>query len=141
MRKDKAIEELVSGVSLTAVFGAVYLFTGSAIWLLIGVFAGVMPAVNGAGKLLARRYNGQPPRAADERARIERQILLTAKEHAGRVTPTRAAVNASCSIEAAQKILDDLAQKGFCSIEINSGGRIEYQFPDLLPDPGDRRSS
>lgn len=141
MRKDKAIEELVSGISMTAVFGTVYLLTGSAIWLLIGAFTGVLPAVNGAGKLIARRYNGQAPRAADERARIERQILLTAREHSGRVTPTRAAVNASCSIEAAQKILDDLAQKGFCSMEITSGGRIEYQFPDLLPEQSGRSSS
>lgn len=140
MRKDKAIEEFVSGISMTAVFGAVYLLTGSSIWLLIGVFAGVMPAASGAGKLLARRYNGKPQRPADERARIERQILLTARDHAGRVTPTRAAVNAACSIETAQKILDDLAQKGFCSIEITDGGRIEYQFADLLTDSdGTRR--
>ncbi len=136
MRKqkgDKAVEELVSGLSMTAVFGGVYLVTGSNIWLLVGVFAGIIPAIGGAGKLLARRYNAELPRPQDERARVERQILRSAQQHHGRVTPTRIAVDANCSIDHAQQILDDLATKGFCTLEITENGRIEYQFSDLLP--------
>ena len=133
-KSDKAVEELVSGLSMAAVFGGVYLITGSTIWLLVGVFAGVIPAIGGAGKLISRRHAGGLAPLHDERARVEHQILRTAQQHNGRVTPTRVAVNASCSIEQAQKILDDLTTKGFCTLEITDNGRIEYLFGDLLPD-------
>ena len=33
----------------------------------------------------------------------------------------------------AEKILDYLAAKGFCTLELTESGRIEYQFADLLP--------
>lgn len=119
---------------MTALFGTIYVVTGSGVWLMIGVFAGVLPSISGAGKLLARRYDGHRPSADDERNRIEHQILRSAQRHSGRVTATRVAVDAGCTIEQAEKILDHLAARGFCTLELTESGRIEYQFADLLPE-------
>jgi hypothetical protein len=134
-RRRSAEASLTSGIIFTLAFGIAWAVT-HIVWLAIPMlFAGVMPMVEGIRRLAsARRYK---PVAAQSKkpavASIEKQILLTAKEENGIVTPALIALKTDLSIQEAETKLDEMAQNGYTMMQIRENGRIEYEFPEFMP--------
>ncbi|TVQ26397.1 MAG: hypothetical protein EA383_05375 [Spirochaetaceae bacterium] len=136
-RKNRLIQDFVSSLSTSVIFGSLWLITGSNIWLLIGLFAGVLPTIGSGGKLLAEMTEGkklasEAPKIA--RVRQEKEILRVAKIEHGRITPAVAALKSSCSIEEANQILDSIVEKGYAQMDVDDNGRIVYLFPEFYAD-------
>ncbi len=136
-RKNRLIQDFVSSLSTSVIFGSLWLITGSNIWLLIGLFAGVLPTIGSGGKLLAEMTEGkklstEAPKIA--RVRQEKEILRVAKTEHGRITPAVAALKSSCSIEEANQILDSIVEKGYAQMDVDDNGRIVYLFPEFYQD-------
>ena len=53
------ISEIFSGLGGLAVMAGLYFFTGSRIFIFIGIFAGVLPAIRGISKILQARVDHQ----------------------------------------------------------------------------------
>ncbi|MFW6368146.1 MAG: hypothetical protein ACOCZ9_00280 [Spirochaetota bacterium] len=137
-RRNRLIQELISSLSTSFIFGALWAVSGSGIWLFIGLFAGVFPALGSAGKLLAeigdqRRLAREAPKMA--RARQEKELLRVAKMESGSITPAVAALRTSCSIEEADGILQTLAARGYATMDFDENGRVFYSFPEFSPSP------
>lgn len=136
-RKNRLIQDFISGLSTSFIFGALWLVTGANIWLLVGLFAGVLPTIGSGGKLLAemsdgKKLAGEAPEIA--RVRQEKEVLRVAKSEGGRVTPAVAALKSSCSIEQANTLLDSLVERGYAQIDVDDNGRIVYLFPEFYRD-------
>jgi hypothetical protein len=139
-RKKSGLQELLSGMSVTAVFGVLWFATSSNFWLIIGLFAGVMPMLQGLSRMITdgvdrKRVGREAPRIAD--ALKEKEILRAARRESGRLTPTVAALKSSVSIEDAEKILKKLVDHGYADMEVTDDGRILYVFPEFLPEGED----
>ena len=130
---------LTSGIIFTAAFGIAWAVTGI-VWLAIPMlFAGVMPMVEGIRRLVsARHYRPSVgERKKSSVASAEKQILLTAKEERGVVTPALIALKTDLSIQEAEKKLDEMAQSGYTMMQVRENGRIEYEFPEFMPRLGE----
>lgn len=135
-RRNRLIQELISSLSTSFIFGALWAVSGSGVWLFIGLFAGVFPALGSAGKLLAdmseqRRLEREAPKMT--RARQEKEILRVAKMENGEITPAVAALRTSCSIDDADSILQSLASRGFALMDVDDSGKVFYSFPEFRP--------
>ena len=134
-RRKSAEASLTSGIVFTAAFGIAWAVTGI-VWLAIPMlFAGVMPMVEGIRRLVWARQS-KPVAARPKKpsvAAVEKQILLTAKEENGVVTPALIALKTELSIQEAEKKLDEMAQNGYTMMQIRENGRIEYEFPEFMP--------
>ena len=138
-RRKSAEASLTSGIVFTVAFGIAWSVTGI-VWLAIPMlFAGVMPMVEGIRRLAAARSSKPtaPKPKKPSVASIEKQILLTAKEENGVVTPALIALKTELSIQEAEKKLDEMAQNGYTMMQIRENGRIEYEFPEFMPRLGD----
>ena len=141
-RRKSAEASLTSGIVFTAAFGIAWLAmvnAGRPGWFFVFpmFFAGVMPMVEG----IRRLSTGWSPKPQVPKkpsvASIEKQILLTAKEENGIVTPALIALKTELSIQEAEKKLDEMAQSGYTMMQIRANGRIEYEFPEFKPRLGD----
>jgi len=133
--KRAGIAELFSGLGAVALFGALYALIGGTFFLFIGVIAGVLPAMRGVSKLLQARVGSQE-RGKIEAARSEtreRVVLRLAKSESGRLTPAVVAVNSELSLDDAESQLREFADKGYAELNVTEDGRIEYVFPEFLP--------
>lgn len=140
-RKNRKSAEasLTSGIIFTAAFGVAWAVTGM-VWLAIPMlFAGVMPMVEGIRRLVAARHSRPAlgERKKPSVASAEKQILLTAKEERGVVTPALIALKTDLSIQEAEKKLDEMARSGYTMMQVRENGRIEYEFPEFMPRLGE----
>jgi len=127
----------MSHLAMTAIFGALWFTTGSPLWMIVTLFAGIAPAVSSLGKLVQesseeRRRAREIPKI--ERNRKEKELLRAAKVCDGELTPTTAALKSSCSVEEADEILQGFAERGFATVEVRSDGRMLYLFPEFRPE-------
>jgi hypothetical protein len=138
-RRRSAEASLTSGIVFTIAFGIAWSVTGLWFFIFPMLFAGVMPMVEGIRRLAtARHYKPRVSQASKPSvASIEKQILLTAKEENGVVTPALVALKTELSIQEAEKKLDEMAQNGYTMMQIRENGRIEYEFPEFMPRLGD----
>ena len=132
---------IASGMVFTIGFGIAFLVTRPWGWFFIFplVFAGVLPLINGLLHLpqgRSARSDGQVKRAASG----EKQVLEAARDEQGIITPTVVALKTDLSILEADKILEDMARKGYAQMRVTESGRVEYEFPEFQPrldeDPG-----
>jgi len=140
-KKRKSAEaSLTSGIIFTVAFGIAWAVT-DIVWLAFPMlFAGVLPMVEGIRRLYAAR-SSKPVVTRPKKpgvAWVEKQILLTAKEENGVVTPALIALKTELSIQEAEKKLDEMAQSGYTMMQIRENGRIEYEFPEFKPRLGNR---
>ena len=132
----KARDEFISGLSMIAVFGALWIFVGGGFWIFPMVFAGILPCVRGGVRFFTdMRLRGERRRELPGRKEegIERAILTTAKEEKGRVTPAMVALNTNVTLENAEKALEDMVRRGYASMDVRDSGTVEYVFPEFLP--------
>jgi hypothetical protein len=132
----KARDEFVSGLTMTAAFGALWIFLGSNFWIFPLVFAGVIPLVRGGFRYFSDRRLPEKRRRQmleSKTATIERAILTVAKSEKGRITPALVALNTDAGLEEAQKALEDMVKHGYASMDVRDTGTVEYVFPEFLP--------
>jgi TM2 domain-containing membrane protein YozV len=61
---------------------------------------------------------------------IEHRLLELAYTTEAKITPPVLAYFAACSIEDAEKVLDNLAARGRITLEIDDDGNVVYEVPD-----------
>jgi hypothetical protein len=138
-REKSGPESIAVGLVATIGFGAAFfLMPGNNWWLIFPmVFIGLMPMAAGIAKLFSRKKElpeEQPaPSTASRKGALskEKEVLHAVSELEGTVTVLQIAKTTSLSIEEAQQTLDDFVKKGFASIEVDSSGRIHYEFQEF----------
>jgi hypothetical protein len=135
-KSNKGLNEVISGFTMMAVFGGLWLFMDWNLWLIPFVFAGLLPVIRGLGLVINRRTSARERRFLEQRktAYIERQILRAAKKSKGILTPAEVALGTSLSIEEAERQLQRFAEKGYAGMDVTEDGRIIYRFPEFLPE-------
>jgi hypothetical protein len=132
----KAGSSITSGIVFTLAFGIIWAVTGGWWCVFPMFFAGVLPILEGSRRLLAdrrgQRRSDLPPGVSEEK-----QILRTAKEERGIVTPALVALKTSLSIAQAEQQLEKLARQGHAVMHVSDQGRVEYEFPEFSPRPGE----
>ncbi|HUX21385.1 MAG TPA: hypothetical protein VMW69_09100 [Spirochaetia bacterium] len=132
-------EEFIGGATLIAVFGLLFVSTHQSFWLFPLCFAGIPPLLRGIQRIYAKR--------ALERTRQEalpqtpapdatKEILKVAQSNKGKVTPAIVTLNSTLSLEEAERLLQELTSKGYASMNVTDSGRIEYEFPEFMDEPG-----
>ena len=100
------------------------LSTVTVLWWLALIFGAVLPIAIGLGS----RVSGFPQAyAALHAANHSEKELLTAMERRGELTPVRAALETSLSASEADRILSELASKGYLDVRVD-GTKISYTF-------------
>ncbi len=131
--KKSAEATFFSGLAFTVAFGVVWYMTKHTFWVFPLVFAGLLPMIRGLRYFVEKRTNA-PSREIDVEARAEKEILKIAREKGGRITPTMVALESYLSIEMAEKVLEKIARRGYATMQVTEDGRIEYEFPEFLPE-------
>lgn len=118
----------VALVSLAALFGVLAGFGSPALMLLVGVAAVVagVPCLYLAGRGARGLYNSRAPRIGKDPEDPERELLEVIAAH-GEVTPTRAALETSLTVDEAEERLSALAGKGHLDVRVE-GGRLVYSL-------------
>ena len=131
-RKKSAEASITTGIVFTIAFGIAWASTGIWPFIFPMFFAGVLPAVEGFRRLMKERSRGRNL-SIDDEASGEKQVLQTARDEKGIITPALVALKTSLSISQAEKLLEGMAQRGYALMNINKNGRIEYEFPEFTP--------
>ena len=133
LRKERkqAEGELASGLTFSAVFGALLLFQGGWFWIFPLAFAGVLPAVKGI--LSLRRIRSAPRLHEPVRPDPQTEVLKIARRQNGRVTPALVAVDSALSVAEAERALDEMVRGGHAAMVVADDGRVEYEFREFLP--------
>lgn len=96
----------------------------SSLWWLILIFGAVLPLAIG----LSSRISGFPQAYATLSASSHgEKELLEALERRGELTPAQAAIETSLTTSEADRILCELASKGYLVVRVDAG-RINYSF-------------
>jgi hypothetical protein len=134
-KRRTAEASITSGAVFTAAFGLAWALTGQWWFIFPLVFAGILPLAEGLRRL---RQERAPRRALEEEPQVllsgaaaEKQILLAAKEEKGLVTPALVALKTELTIQEAEKLLEEMARKGYAVMHVRDDGRIEYEFPEF----------
>ena len=136
-RKKAAIAQITSGLTASVIFGLLFLFIRGWFWIFPFVFAGILPIIRGGMNLLSEKVvevDKQKRVPFNNKAYREREILKIAQKENGRVSPSMLTLKLGCSIEEAQKSLEDLVMSNTAKMEVLDDGRIDYTFPDFLPE-------
>lgn len=117
----------VSLRGLLAWGGLILLLSGplsalTGLWWLILVFGTVLPLAIGLGGRISGFSKTQAELYAANRGEKE---LLAALEQHGEITPARAAIETSLTASEADRILVELASKGYLDVKIE-GGKMSY---------------
>ena len=129
--------ELASGLTFSAVFGALLLFHGGWWWILPLAFLGVLPAVKA---LLSLRLLGDQSRqTVAPLPDPQKEVLRVARRQNGRVTAALVALDTPLSITESECTLDEMVRHGHASMAVADDGRVEYEFREFLPLPDAER--
>lgn len=129
--RKKAEGEFASGLTFSAVFGALLLFHGGWFWLFPLALVGVLPAVKGFMSL--RRLRSVPRLSAPAAPDPQTEVLKIARLQGGRITPALVAVDTTLSVEEAERTLDEMVRGGYAAMAVADDGRVEYEFREFLP--------
>jgi hypothetical protein len=131
-REKRPWESVFSGLAFGAGFGIYWFLNPGQFWPIFPiVFAGVLPFLNGLRQVIASR--GPRLSAAQREALDEKQILRIARDSRGVVTPALVALESELTTSEAEAALERMARKGFAAMRVTDDGRVQYEFPDLLP--------
>lgn len=135
MRKERrqAEGELASGLTFSAVFGALLLIQGGWFWIFPLAFVGFLPTVKGF--LSLRRVRSAPHPPAPVAPDPQTAVLKIARRQSGRVTPALVAVDTPLTVEEAERALDEMVRGGHAAMVVADDGRVEYEFREFLPPP------
>jgi hypothetical protein len=141
-RKKSALEGIIGGLGFTAVAVVLYAFHFVGGWIVpLGIFLGVLPALSGARRWAReieerrqQKLNALEGRRTQELERQdswEKTILQIAKKRRGVVTPALVVLESDLKLDEAEKVLQNLAARGYAEMRVKDNGTIDYRFPDL----------
>lgn len=137
--KDEPKELIGVGTAATLGFGGALIYFGS-FWLIFPLtFIGFIPLGIGLGKLLSGR-RGKVKRGTAYRREQERQLIEAAKQNNGRLTVIQVSSLTDLTMEESQKLLDEIAGRGYITQEVDDRGFIYYTFPEFLTGNGGDKS-
>lgn len=127
-------EQATTGLIIALVFGTLWVRGGSWIWIFPAVFGGLMPMMDGLRKVIAGRADRREAIEAHRRRPedLEREVLRVARNQGGVLTPSLTALESGLSVAEAETVLESLASRGHCSIEVRAEGRIVYEFHEFM---------
>jgi hypothetical protein len=64
--------------------------------------------------------------------RQQNRLLRLAQQRQGRLSVTEAATDSGLTVEEAEKIMKDLADRGYVELEVTDSGMMVYRFPEIL---------
>lgn len=144
-RRKSGLERIVGGLATGAVFYGLWYFHVLPLpvgWILfLGVVFGVLPVLTGLRHLAreisdrsqARReaLEGRKIQETERRDSLEKTVLQIAKDRRGIVTPALVVLHSDLQLAEAEKVLGDLAARGYAEMRIKDNGTIDYVFHDL----------
>jgi hypothetical protein len=134
-RRRSAEASITSGLIFTVAFGLAGILTQQWWFIFPLVFAGILPLAEGLRRLRSqrqvRKLPEEEPQVLLSSAAAEKQILLAAKEEKGIITPALVALKTELTIQEAEKLLEEMARKGYAVMHVRDNGRIEYEFPEF----------
>lgn len=64
----------------------------------------------------------------------EKKVIMAAIDNSGILTLSKAALGLGSSLDDTKKFMETLVTKGYCIIDVNDKGVIEYRFPEYTED-------
>ncbi|MBN1409806.1 MAG: hypothetical protein JW969_03110 [Spirochaetales bacterium] len=132
-RGNNPFGSLLSGLLFLGIFGFFAFSMRSWMFVLPVLILAVFPMIDGIKKLVNRKKI-RAELNQTEGASNEKVILTVAKGNHGIVTPTLVALHSDISIDQADKLLQDMAKKGYAEMKVRDSGKIVYEFSDFLPE-------
>lgn len=77
-------------------------------------------------------FNAKKKLQLSESIQYEKTILNAAEKHSGILNIALLSQESSLSLNESKKILDELTIKGYCTVEVNDNGIVEYHFTNLI---------
>jgi hypothetical protein len=134
-RRQRALQEISSGLVLCLAWGAAGLFLFHSKWVVWPLFfMGGLPVASGIKHLIEAGIAapGEKRKEKAERGRaLELSILRLASERGGILTPALVAMETGMSLDEAQAALDQMAGKGHAELNVLDSGRLEYRFREF----------
>jgi len=142
-RKKSGLERVVGSLAFLAVLGLLWSFhlVPQTPLLVLGLIFGVFPLVSGLRRsvrdLEDRRQRrlealeGRRTLEVERRDSLEKTVLQIAKDRRGVVTPALVVLHSDLQLAEAEKVLGDLASRGYAEMRIKDNGTIDYVFHDL----------
>ncbi len=144
-RRKSGLERIVGGLTTGAViYGLWYfhIFPVPVGWMVfLGVVFGVLPVLAGfrhmarevTDRQRAKReaLEGQKAQVVERKDSLEKTVLQIAKDRGGVVTPALVVLHSDLHLAEAEKVLGDLAARGYAEMRLKENGTIDYVFHDL----------
>jgi len=147
-KKKQKDSEKPSSIAGSIVWGTVA--TGAAVFwysqvpgawpIILGILMGLFPLMSGFSNLIKRsikRRDRAEKVVAPDRTVLEGEVLKAAKELGGRVTVVQIAAHTGQPLAEIEATLENMASRGYVSLEVLETGVVRYDFPALLPDQTD----
>jgi len=144
-RRKSGLERIVGGITTGAALYGLWYFHILPLpfgWMVfLGVVFGVLPVLTGF-RHLAREFTdgrrakrealeGQKAQVVQRRDSLEKTVLQIAKDRRGVVTPALVVLHSDLQLAEAEKVLGDLAARGYAEMRLKDNGTIDYVFHDL----------
>lgn len=110
--------------------------------IILGITAGLFPLMSGFTNLIKRsikRRDRAAKKVITDSKALEGVVLKAAKELGGRVTVVQIAAHTGQPLDEVQTALEQMAQRGYVSLEVLETGVVRYDFPSLLPENTDSK--
>lgn len=144
-RRKSGLERIVGGLTTGGLIWALWTFhiiPLSAGWVVfLGVVFGLLPVASGlrqvareiADRAHSRReaLEGKKTLEVERKDSLEKTVLKIAKDKRGVVTPALVVLHSDLSLDEAEKVLSDLASRGYAEMRLKDNGTIDYLFHDL----------
>lgn len=148
-RLESVQRQIRRGFLFTIFLTAASFFLGSRVFLFPMVFIGMVPLMDGLSKQRQirerlRELSGDDYERLSEvpdpgprlmfrsSAKQEVEVFRAAKERNGILTPVLLTMDAGYALDVSERLLEDLAKRGYARMEVTSEGKIEYHFPDFM---------
>jgi hypothetical protein len=142
-RRKSGLERLVGAFTSALVLGGLWYFhiLPTPVTVMLGVFFVALPFLGGIRRSVRdiedRRHarlearEQKQAKVVEKKDSAEKTVLKIAKERSGVVTPALVALHSDLPLAEAERLLGDLAARGYAEMRIKDNGTIDYVFPDL----------
>jgi hypothetical protein len=67
-------------------------------------------------------------------AAMEKKVINAAIKHKGILTLTQASLSTNVNLDDTKSFMETMVSKGYCNLDFNEDGIIEYRFPEFIED-------
>lgn len=118
-------------VTLLAAIGVIVEPTDDFVSFIIGIiFIGVIPLI--VGYLIRRNVRKNISKQTS--MAMNHGVLRLAKNRGGILTETEVSLNLRIPLRESKRLLEALVISGYCTVDVNNNGIIEYRFNEYITD-------